>query len=92
MVQILSSHRPSGRRRIVYELEKRGIGCAVIQEVLQGFTGEKEHALALELARQKQERWKKFDRVKRQKKTYDFLVRRGFDFALSRNVVSEIEA
>ena len=89
--QTYSNHRFSGRRRIAFELEKRGISKPLVREILEKFTPEDEREKALELAKQKQEKWSGLDRLKRRKKIYDFLVRRGFDFTLSRDVVAEVE-
>lgn len=91
LYQSLSSYRPSGRKRIAYELEKRGIEETHIQEILEKYSPEEERNKAIELAWQKHERWKNLEPVKRKKKIYDFLVRRGFDFSLSRDVVREVE-
>lgn len=91
LFQNFSAHRVSGRRRIAYELKKRGIRSSLVEELLEGYHPEEERLRALELAKLKQERWQKLDRMKRRKKTYDFLVRRGFDFSLAREVINEIE-
>lgn len=91
LFQTLSSYRGEGRKRIAFEMQKRGIGNDLIQEFLKKYSFDDEHSKALELARDRQERWKRIDRTKRRKKIYDFLCRRGFDFALSREVMSEIE-
>ena len=90
LLQGFTSRRPSGRKRIAYELKNRGIGGELIEELLEKYPPEEEREKALELAKQKQERWRKLDLQKRRKKTYDLLVRRGFDFSLSREVVSEV--
>lgn len=84
-------HRPSGRKRIAFEMGKRGIKDSTIEEVLEKYTPQEEKEKASELARDKVLRWKKLERMKRRKKIYDFLVRRGFDFSLSREVVGEVE-
>ena len=89
--QNLTLRRISGRKRIAFELEKKGVEESLIREVLDRYSPDEERGRALELARQKRERWKLLDRMKRRKKTFDFLLRRGFDYALSREVVAELE-
>lgn len=89
--QTFSHHRPSGRKRIAFEMEKRGIGEDLAQEILEKYSPEEEREGALELAKTKFERWRKLDAMKRRKKIYDYLVRRGFDFALTRDIVEETE-
>ncbi len=91
LLQSYIYHRPSGRRRIAFEMRKRGIKDAVVKELLEKYTPEEEKERALELARARQLRWKRLDEAKRRKKIYDFLVRRGFDFGLSREVAGEVE-
>lgn len=91
LFQNFSTHRISGRRRIAFELEKRGIRRSLVDELLERYRPEDERVQALELARLKRQRWLKLDRLKRRKKTYDFLIRRGFDFSLAREVMDEIE-
>lgn len=89
--QSLTNQRPSGRRRIAFELKKRGIKEGLIQELLEPCGEEEERERALAVAKEKAGRWQKVDRQNRRKKIYDFLVRRGFDYALSREVVEEVE-
>jgi regulatory protein len=87
----LMSRRISGRKRIAFEMKKRGIDGSLIEEFLESYGAEEEHAKASELAMQKYERWQNIDKLKREKKIYDFLVRRGFDFSLAREVAREIK-
>lgn len=80
-----------GRRRISFELKRKGAGEAVIQSALSQYSPEEERANALELA---QTQWTKLKRVeprKRKKRLYDFLTARGFEFELIREIVSQIE-
>ncbi len=86
----LLGRRRSGRKRIAFELERKGIADALVGEVLEKYTPEDEREKARELARDKWERWQKLEGPKRRKKVYDFLVRRGFEFDLCRNVVNEV--
>jgi len=91
LFQNLSARRFSGRKRIAFEMERRGVGTATVRELLEGYKPEEERAKAFEVARLKRERWMRLDKPKRRKRIYDFLVRRGFDFSLSKEVTDEIE-
>ena len=79
-----------GRLRIKLELKKRGIRNGVIDEALESYEKATESDLAKTLAK---ERWEKLDRMEvrlRKKRVYDFLLRRGFEFELSRDVVNQL--
>ncbi len=89
--QTFSQYRPSGRKRIAFEMKKRGLGEKVIDEMLQKFDPEAERQAALQLAETKSNRWQKLEPMKRRKKIYDFLLRRGFDFTLAREIVDGID-
>ena len=89
LCQSFVNYKPSGRKRIAFELEKRGIRTPLIQEVLQGYSPEEERQKALELARTKWARWSRLETAKRRKKVYDFLLRRGFDFSVAREALDE---
>ena len=82
--------QPSGTRRIRFELKRRGVSKAVCEEVLSGLDPENERERAKEISLQKWARFKNLEPQKRKKKIYDFLLRRGFDFDLIREVVEEI--
>ena len=91
LFQTYSIYRPSGRKRIIFEMGKRGIGERAIDETLENYTAQAEREKALELAKAKAFRWQKLEKIKRQKKIYDFLLRRGFDYGIARAVLEEIE-
>lgn len=91
LLQSYLYRRPSGRKRIAFEMGKRGIKDSLVEELLQKYTPDEEREKATELARHRRLRWKQLDRGKRRKKLYDFLVRRGFDFSLSREVTESVE-
>lgn len=82
--------RVSGRRRIAYELKKRGIQESIIDDVLRSVSADDEKARAQELAGRHNEKWSRIDPRSRRKKIYDFLLRRGFDYNLSREVVENL--
>ena len=84
--------RPSGARRIRFELKRRGVPAKLQEEVLAQFQADDERGRARELAA---ERWRRFSHLpveKRIKRVYDFLIRRGFDFQTARDLIEELEA
>lgn len=91
LFQSFLTFRPSGRKRIAFELKKRGIGSALIRDLLDEYSPETEREKAFQLAEEKLNRWIKLDTKKRRKKIYDFLVRRGFDFTMAKETVEKLE-
>ena len=90
VLQSYSQYRAAGRKRVAFEMKKRGILPPMIDEVLQQYGPEEEFAKAVELVRNKKERWKKLESAKKKKKLYDFLCRRGFDFGMVRDVLDQV--
>lgn len=90
--QSFSQFKPSGRKRIAFEMQKRGIAKNMIGDALETYSPEEEREKALELAKTKFLRWEALEPMKRKKKLYDFLVRRGFDFTIARDIVQKIQA
>ena len=71
--------RPYGPQRIRMELRQKGIEEEIIQEELTVAFGEyKEEDVVLDLARRRAIRYQGVDPVKRRKRVFDFLARRGF--------------
>ena len=83
---------PSGARKISFELKRKGVPAKLRDEILEGLNPEEERERAAELARNKWERFARLDGDKRKKRVYDFLLRRGFDFQLVRDVIEKLEA
>ena len=83
--------RPAGIRKISFEMKKHGIPPPIQEEILSGITPEQELERARETGSQ---RWKRFASIpieKRKKRVYDFLIRRGFDFQIARDVLESLE-
>ena len=91
LLQTYSLYRPSGRKRIAFEMEKRGVEQRIIEESLGNYGLREEHKVAMELAKTKLHRWQKLEAAQQRKKLYDFLIRRGFDFSVTREIVEQIE-
>jgi len=85
--------RGEGLHRIRQRLVRRGVGREIIEEVLADLESSVDWR---EIAREEaQKRWKKLSGSpgghRRRKKLFDYLVRRGFDYTLAREVTSEFE-
>ncbi len=91
IVSRLTHGKPSGKRKIDFELKRRGIPGGIREEMLERLDEAGETEKAKELASLKWETFKKLPPEKRKKKTYDFLARRGFDFQIVRDVVESLE-
>ena|SRR3989338_220525 len=79
-----------GRNRIAVELKKRGIAKKLVEDVLTSIDEVKERDTALNLGRDRWNRLKLVPLAKKQKRTYDYLVRRGFGFNLSREIIDDL--
>ena len=87
----LTQGKPSGRRKISFEMKRHGVPAKIQEEVLAGITTDDEAERALELAKPK---WLSFQRLpeeKRKKRLFDFLMRRGFDYQIVRDVMSQMK-
>jgi regulatory protein len=84
-------HRnPAGDVVLKHELKARGVSASVIDTVLSEKAAKyDEYAIALEMAKEQFERFKKLDRRKASKRVYDFLMRRGFGYDTMRRILDE---
>lgn len=87
----LTQVKPSGRRKLSFEMKRHGVPEKVQQEILSEMTEEDESLRAKELASHKWEQNARLDRDKRKKKVFDFLLRRGFDFQITRDTIEALE-
>lgn len=83
--------KPSGKRRIAFEMKRHGVPAAIQQDILDQMDPETERERGRELAQVKWPGLQKLDPQKRRKKIYDFLIRRGFEFDMVRDIVEELE-
>lgn len=91
IVTRLTQGRPSGARMIGFELKRKGVPAKMREEILEGLNPDEERERAREIAQVKWERFAKLDGDKRKRRVYDFLLRRGFDYQLVRDVVEQLE-
>lgn len=81
-----------GKRRISMELKRRGIASVEIENAFKNYDDLLERQTAAQLA---QERWQKLNKVemkKRKTRVYNFLLNRGFDFELVREILNQLES
>ncbi|WP_376791954.1 regulatory protein RecX [Thermoflexus sp.] len=90
-VENRTAFRPRSRRALQAELRRKGIPPAIIQEVLQE-TSPDERSLALRLARDRARRLRGLDPLTFRRRLAGYLIRRGFDGELVREILRIIEA
>ena len=92
LISRFTQGQPSGSRKISFELKRHGVPATLREEMLAGLEPEQEAERAREVAQARWERLKNLPDDKRKKRLYDFLIRRGFDFQLVRDIVEELES
>ena len=71
--------RPFGFRRIITELKAKGIDGAIIEESIAAIKPDTDETqMALELAKRRWQRLTGVEFIKKKKRIFDFLSRRGF--------------
>ena len=82
--------KPRGRRLLFVELTKKGIARETAEEALStAFENKDERTLAADLLRKRAARYGKGEPRQAFRKMHDFLVRKGFDFEVAREVAEE---
>lgn len=82
--------KPSGKRKIAIELKRRGISSQTAEQVLAELSPEEELQRAILVGNKKAEQLKRLNKKDLQKKTFDFLMRRGFDSATTFKALKKI--
>lgn len=86
----LTLGKAAGRRKVAFELRRRGIPPKTREELLGSLSDEEETERALDQARLKWSGWSRLDPQKRKKRLYDFLIRKGYDFQIAQDVLQKI--
>ena len=81
-----------GKKRISLELKKKGIAQNVIEEALENYSKDEERETAYQLAETRWNKVKHLEPQKRKKRLFDFLVSRGFDFELAREIMNRLDS
>ncbi len=83
--------RPTGRRRLRYELKKKGVADEIIGEsIKEMYSDDDEEALALSLAEARWERLSGLSAEKRLLRLAGYLSRRGFSYKAVRRALSHV--
>lgn len=92
-VQARLLSRPSGKRRLVAELTARGVPNVIAErEVEAALSGDYERALAMEVAKKRLAFLARSGSSNATRRLYQYLLRRGFDSDLVRDVLDELVA
>jgi regulatory protein len=84
------SNKPLGEFALRQELRKKGVAEDQIKFVLQTAYADKDQIeYARELVQKKRPQYEKLDEQAKKKRLADFLIRRGFDWELVKEVVNE---
>ncbi len=83
--------KPSGSRKIKFELQKHGLSPKTVSEMMESLDSSEETERARELARARWDRLGNIELEKRKKRVFDFLLRRGFDYQTVRDIMETIE-
>ncbi len=82
--------KQKGLRALKTELFQKGIDREIIEQVLSGeFTGESEEDLAKRALEKKMRVWKNLPALEFKKKAYAFLMRRGFEYEIVKDVIEK---
>lgn len=83
-------NKPMGERLLRRELWQKGINEAHIQKAVEEAYSKKEQAeFARDLVKSRKTRNRDLETEKRKKRLYDFLLRRGFDWDIAKEVVEQ---
>ncbi len=82
--------KQKGIRAIKAELFQKGINKDLIEETLGGVSKESEKDLAAKALEKKMRLWEKLSAGEFRKKAYEYLMRRGFEYEIVREVVENL--
>jgi regulatory protein len=86
-----SRSKKKGPQIIKRELFQKGIDREIIEEVIsEQVTGYSQERTAEKLLERKERIWKNLPILEFKKKALDFLIRRGFEYSLSKDVVEKL--
>lgn len=88
--QKVKSPKPASRMQIKQFLMRKGVSVKIINEALKLYTDDEEDQKITKDAKKKSATLKKFNKMQKKKKLYDYLARKGYPFAKIRSVVDRI--
>ncbi len=82
--------KPMGARLLRQELWRKGLKPEIIDKALtEAYSAKRQEDIARELVESKKDRYKDLDENKQKKRLNDFLLRRGFDWEIVKEVIAE---
>ncbi len=82
--------KKKGLKVIKYELLQKGIDAEIVSSVMNQILGAEEQKTAEYLLEKKMRIWKNLPILEFKKKAYEFLMRRGFEYEVVKEVVDKI--
>jgi len=83
--------KPVGSLLLKRDLKQKGLDEALVEETVKGSQADyDEFEVALNLAKRRLNYYGKIHKLKAKKRIYDYLIRRGFKFDITRNVLGEL--
>ena len=89
-VQSRRKSKKKGKIALKAELYQKGIDKEIIDEILDETTPESEEQLAQEALEKKMKVWENLPSLDLKKKAYEFLMRRGFEYEIVRQVTENL--
>ena len=84
-----SRKRKKGPRVLKQELFQKGIAREIIDEIMNSESGVKGEETAKKLLEKKSQRWKSLKQMEFRKKAHGFLLRRGFEYGIVKDLVEK---
>ena len=88
MVEYHNRFRPLGRRGLEYQLRRKGVDNAIVDEVLN--SADKDFDMALELAGKRAQSLSRLPVEAQKRRLASFLQRRGFSWDIVRRVIAQV--
>jgi len=89
-VEQRKTFRPTGKRLLVTELQQKGISKEIIEQVLAERDYPEELETASQLVEKRKRKWENLPPDKLKKKAFEFLMQRGFDYEVVKEVVAKL--
>ena len=91
-VQWAKQAKRYGKRKIYAQLKQKGLDSKTIEQALGQYSKEEERETALELAQNRWDKLSKIEPKKRKQRLYSYLIGRGFDFEVVREIIDQLSS
>jgi len=83
--------KPLGLTRIRFELKTKGVPDNIIKEELESnFDAEAEYEIVLDLAKRRATKYQRVEPLKRKRRLFEYLARRGFNSGIIQKVIKNL--